>query len=83
MLKIIVMIDCNICGQPFDHVCASTDRDPMAWKCLAEDLEYKATCNGWGVLRAAHHCDWCASKHKFDYAEQAKKEDRENEELPF
>jgi hypothetical protein len=82
MLKVIVMIDCNICGQPFDHVSTSTDRDPMAWKCLAEDLEYQAIRNGWCLLRSAHHCNWCANEPKFDYT-QAEKEDQEKDTLPF
>ena len=84
MLKIIVMIDCNICGQPFDRVSASTDRDPMTWKGLAEDVEYKALCRGWGLLRAAHHCDWCANENKFDYMQATPTEiDQENSECPF
>jgi hypothetical protein len=59
MLKVILMIDCNSCGQPFNHVSASTDRDPMGWKALSQDLEYEAECSGWSFSRAAHHCDCC------------------------
>lgn len=61
MLKVIVMIDCNICGQPFDRVCTSTDRHPEAWKSMSQDLEYDAERSGWSFTRAAHHCDYCVS----------------------
>jgi hypothetical protein len=61
MLKVILMIDCNICGQPFDRVTASSDRDPLAWKSLSCDLEYEAEQRGWSFYRSAHHCDYCVS----------------------
>jgi hypothetical protein len=61
MLKVILIIDCNICGQPFDRIVTSCDRDPMAWKSLSSDLEYKAECRGWSFHRSAHHCEYCVS----------------------
>ena len=64
MLKLIVMIDCNMCGQPFDRISASIDRDPMAWKCLSMDLEYDAERRGWGLSYGAHYCDWCVENRK-------------------
>jgi hypothetical protein len=59
MLKVILMIDCNICGQPFDRIATSTDRDPMTWKSLSLDLEAMAEQRGWSFHRSAHHCDYC------------------------
>jgi hypothetical protein len=61
MLKVILMIDCNICGQPFNRIASSTDRDPQAWKCLALDVEYAAERCGWSMLRSAHHCGYCVT----------------------
>jgi len=61
MLKVILMIDCNICGQPFGRIASSTDRDPQAWKCLALDVEYAAERSGWSMLRSAHHCGYCVT----------------------
>ncbi len=61
MLKVFVMIDCNLCGQVFDRVTTSCDRDPTAWKALSLDLEYKAENCGWTIHRAAHHCAYCIS----------------------
>lgn len=55
------MIDCNICGQPFDRIASSTDRDPQAWKSLALDVEYAAERCGWSMLRSAHHCSYCVT----------------------
>ena len=79
MFKVIVMIDCNICGQPFDSVATSASRDPMEWKALASDLEYAAEGRGWSFYRSAHHCDHCISDVAFslrqaaDEAREAKK----------
>ena len=79
MFKVIVMIDCNICGQPFDSVATSVSRDPMEWKALALDLEYAAEGRGWSFYRSAHHCDDCVSDVAFslrqaaDEAKEAKK----------
>jgi hypothetical protein len=65
MFQIILMIDCNICGQPFDHIAASTDPDPMAWKALCLDLEDEAEACGWSFYRSAHHCTYCISDIAF------------------
>jgi hypothetical protein len=61
MLKVLVMIDCNMCGQPFDRVATSSDRDPQVWKSLACGVEYDAERSGWSFHRSAHHCDYCIS----------------------
>jgi hypothetical protein len=82
MLKVMVMIDCNICGQPFDHVATSSDRDPQAWKSLSCDLEYKAERSGWSFHRSAHHCDYCVSDAQIS-GRQADQHTRQDEELPF
>jgi len=79
MFKVIVMIDCNICGQPFDCVATSASRDPMNWKALSQDLEDTAESRGWSFYRSAHHCDYCISDVQFslrqsaDEAREAKK----------
>ena len=80
MLKVIVMLDCNICGQPFDRVATSTDRDPMAWKSLACDVEYSAERSGWSFQRAAHHCSYCVSDAELsDCERQTDAEDHDTE----
>ena len=61
MFKVILMIDCNICGQPFDSIATSTDRESMQWKSLSLDLEDAAQRRGWSFYRSAHHCDFCIS----------------------
>jgi hypothetical protein len=65
MFKIILMLDCNICGQPFDHVAVSTEVDPMAWKALSSDLEDEAEDCGWSFYRSAHHCSHCIADVTF------------------
>ena len=81
MLKVIVMIDCNICGQPFDQVFTSSDRDPLAWKSLACDLEYKAEGCGWSFHRSAHHCDYCVSDAQL--AGQRQQSESDDADIPF
>lgn len=61
MVKIFVTLDCNRCGQPFNRIAVTTDLDPMNWKALAQDLEYRAENRGWASSRAAHYCDYCAN----------------------
>jgi hypothetical protein len=59
MFKVILMIDCNICGEPFDCIATSVDRDPLAWKSLSQDLEDTSLTRGWSFYRSAHHCSYC------------------------
>jgi len=59
MLKVIIMIDCNICGQPFDRVATTKEREPLVWKALSLDLEDEAMNRGWGFLRSCHYCEHC------------------------
>ena len=61
MLKVIFMIDCNLCGSSFHRLGTSSDRDPLVWKGIATDLEYKAQKNEWTMYRSAHHCDYCVT----------------------
>ena len=84
MLKVIVMLDCNICGRLYDGITSSEDRDPMNWKSLALDLEYKAEGSGWTLQRSAHYCDYCVTdvmiaESSFD----ATHGDSEAGEIPF
>ncbi len=65
MLKVILMLDCNECGQPFDRVATSTDCDPLAWKPLACALKYSAQRSGWSFQRGAHYCDYCDTDGEF------------------
>ena len=61
MLKVILMIDCNICGQNFNSIITSSDRHPAAWEFLAQGLEYQAESRGWTISGPAHHCDYCVT----------------------
>ena len=61
MLKVILMIDCNVCGQPFDRVVTSSGDDPLSWKSLSLDLEDTAMKCGWSFWRVAHYCAYCMS----------------------
>jgi hypothetical protein len=83
MLKVIVMIDCNICGQLFDHVTTSCDRDPLAWKALSQDLEYKATNHGWSMVRSSHHCPFCVPDVLLCGANSASPAVDDDDEIPF
>lgn len=83
MLKVILMLDCNICGQPFDRVATSTDRDPLAWKPLACDLEYSAERRGWSFQRGAHYCEYCVSDVELATIKPASPAETDEEEPDF
>lgn len=59
MFKVIIMLDCNICGQLFERVATTTGREPLAWKALSLDLEDDAINRGWGFIRSCHYCEHC------------------------
>lgn len=56
-----MMLDCNICGQPFEEIVTSSELDPLSWKSLSLDLEDAASSSGWFFFRNAHYCDYCIS----------------------
>lgn len=60
MFKLIVLVECDVCGEPFDRIATSADRDPVAWEHLTAILEARADNNGWDVY-SAHRCYDCAS----------------------
>lgn len=57
MFKLIVMIDCDTCGDPFRCVALSTDRGPNAWQHLTGTLEGDAQSHGWDLYREARCYD--------------------------
>ena len=61
MLKVIFVIDCNVCGVLFERVVTSARDDPLSWKSLSVDLEYAAMKCGWSFWRSAHYCADCMS----------------------
>ena len=71
MFKVIMMIDCNICGQPFDRIATSSIQDPLSWKALSQDLEDEAEASGWSFYRSAHHCTFCISDITFSLRKAA------------
>jgi hypothetical protein len=58
MLKIIVIIDCDICGESFERIAVTTDRNPQTWGCLPLSLEADAEHCGWDCY-SAHRCYDC------------------------
>jgi hypothetical protein len=62
MLKLIVMVVCDTCGESFEPVAISCDRDPKAWYYLAADLEMSAESSGWHHYAATHRLA-CDDKH--------------------
>jgi len=58
MFKMILMIDCDICGECFEQVALSCDRNPKAWQYMVADLKASAETSGWDLHRS-HQCDAC------------------------
>lgn len=57
MFKLIVMIECDTCGDPFRRVALSTDRGPNAWQYLTGVLEGDAQSHGWDLYHEARCYD--------------------------
>jgi len=58
MLKIILTINCDICGDSFEGIGISTDRNPQAWDYMPALLEMRAQGHGWNC-EWVHHCPDC------------------------
>lgn len=71
MFKLILIIDCDICGESFDRVALSTDRDPTAWQYLTADLEMRAESRGWNLHRAEYRCYDCCDSEVICCAQRA------------
>jgi hypothetical protein len=56
MLKIIIIIDCDFCGESFSHIAISTDRNPQTWGHLPLLLAAEAEMRGWNC----HSADYCS-----------------------
>lgn len=59
MLKVVVMLECDTCGEFFKPVTLSCDRNPSAWRFLAVELESRAEGCGWILYEAAFLCVDC------------------------
>jgi hypothetical protein len=57
MLKIIVIIDCDICLESFERIAVSTDRNSLIWEHLPLSLAADAEKSGWDC----HAEDYCYS----------------------
>ena len=66
MFKTIMILDCNICGQPFNRVVTSASKDPFTWKSLSLELEDSAVNCGWTLCRSAHYCEHCVTHLDFE-----------------
>lgn len=66
MIKAILMIDCNACGQLFNRVLTSESKDPLTWKALSTDLENMAVNCAWTAHRSAHFCEYCMTHLDFE-----------------
>lgn len=78
MFKLILTIECDICGQPLEHIATSCDRDPTAWEYLPAILEATAEGRGWDVF-PGHRCDDCIP----DVSAHAAKEASLDDDTPF
>jgi hypothetical protein len=81
MLKAILMLDCNICGQLFDGVVTTTETEPMNLKALSLDLEYEAeNRGGWSFHRGTHHCANCVTDAALSNRQKPENSQREKRE---
>jgi len=48
------MVVCDKCGESFEPVAISCDRDPGAWDYLTAGIEARAEDSGWNLSGATH-----------------------------
>jgi len=60
MLKLFVIVECDTCGEAFEPVAVSCDRNPSAWRYLAAELATRAEGSGWNLYRGAYLCTDCS-----------------------
>jgi hypothetical protein len=61
MLKIIVIVKCDICGELFERIAISTDRNPLMWEYLPLLLSADAEYRGWDC-HSEDYCYGCISE---------------------
>lgn len=73
MFKLVVILECDMCGDTFHRMATSTDRNPEAWDDLSLLLVAKAENACWNCY-SAHHCPSCietlspSSEHSAGYS---------------
>jgi hypothetical protein len=60
MLKLLLTLECDSCGDCFEHVTTTTDGNPTNWEYLLPMLEYKAQNCSW-YCQSAHYCYSCCN----------------------
>jgi hypothetical protein len=68
MFKLVVILECDMCGDSFDRMAISTDRNPEAWKYLSASIEARAESACWSC-DSAHRCDSCLNSISFSAAQ--------------
>jgi hypothetical protein len=62
MLKVLLMLDCDDCGRPFDQSLVAFElSDPYEWSSLSAELETLAEGAGWDFHKTRMRCCDCNS----------------------
>ena len=59
MLKVIVLLECDLCGGLYAQSMATADTDGLMWACLADEVQGNAEQSGWDLFRGRHVCYGC------------------------
>ncbi len=67
MLRVVLTLDCNECGQSYDKAAVCTDAEPFFWESFANDLMSCASFDGWYTSEYDDEnrdilCDECVEK---------------------
>lgn len=82
MLKLMVLLECDRCGESLRRVAVSSDRNPAAWDYLIGGLEFKATESYWAV-DSLHFCNACLLELSGDFNCGSEQRGAIDSELPF
>ncbi|MCI0561397.1 MAG: hypothetical protein MN733_23165 [Nitrososphaera sp.] len=59
MIKVLVMVDCDNCGQPWSNSRVSSDPEPLIWQEEAYELIQEVKESGWAKHDHRIFCAQC------------------------
>lgn len=66
MLKILIVLECDTCRLPLNHIAASKDLNGMEWEVQASDLLDLAEQHCWCIYKASHNCPQCLFREEIE-----------------
>ncbi len=66
MFKVLLLIDCDECGEPLDRSTVCSGRTPEIWDAELEELVFEAANEGWDFYMNSSRCPQCAYRQALE-----------------